>query len=304
MSSIVARGLSPLPILKLPAFLSALLDRPFTHTERSWLYRSALAPLVALQWNSFISEFYRRCGQNPPSTPILRKPLVEYAMAGLSPTARMHLLLTHYSLLAHRFRSDFIQDLCSGRRTSLAALTSKGEEFEIFIASSDQVSTTGEGEIVFALLQTAQQQIICKLTMFFALTESEPVLVIGGVRSSAGYKPILTAATRKLEGLRPKDVLLLSARSFAAATGFRELHAICNDRHVEKSGGKLFANFDEYWIERGAAAGGPYGFILTAAPPPMVGETRRDILKRQIVDDVGTAASQLCSRDPVNETAA
>jgi hypothetical protein len=41
-----------------PAFLSRLLDRPFTNVERSWLYRSMYAPLVALKWSSFVSDLY------------------------------------------------------------------------------------------------------------------------------------------------------------------------------------------------------------------------------------------------------
>jgi uncharacterized protein VirK/YbjX len=228
---------------------------------------------------------------------VLRKPLVEYAIGGLSRRARLEMLLAHYELFAARFHFNFVQDVCSGRKIPLTRLVSKGHVYEIWVGSSDQVSTTGEGEIVFAMTRAETGQDVCKLTIFFSSDESEPILVIGGVRSSPGFKSIVTTATRKLDGLRPKDALLLASRSFAAATGFREVHAICNDRHVEKHGGRLLANFDDYWIERGAKSGGPFGFVLAAKPPAVDGQTGRDCLKRQIVDDVAKAASRFLSTD-------
>jgi uncharacterized protein len=278
--------------LTLPSFVSLLLGRRFTPLERSWIYRSSFAPLVAIQWSAFIEKFYARYGYSTPSTPVLRKPLVEYAMDGLSQRARMAILVKHYELFGARYRPGFIRDLLAGRRISLATLTGKDEEFLIWIGASDQVSVTGEGEIVICLERLSTRQIICKLTMFMDLAGSEPVLVIGGLRSAAGIKAEVVATTRKLDGLRPKDALLLAARSFASASGFSTIHAISNDHHVEKSGGRLFSDFDGYWLERGAQQRGRYGFILSAGIQPITGNTRRDAVKRQIVVDVRSVAAQ------------
>lgn len=291
--SLIALSPPPAGSLRLPALLSLLLKRRFTPIERSWIYRSAFAPFVAFKWSAYIEKFYRRYGRSAPSTTVLRKPLVEYAAGGLSPRKRMAILMRHYELFGAHFRPDFISDLCAGRRIPLATLSSKGEEFLIWVAASDQDSVTGEGEIVICLERPSSRQIVCKLTMLMDLVGSEPILVIGGLRSAAGIKAEIVETTRKLDGLRPKDVLLLAARSFASATGFSTMHAISNDRHVEKSGGKLFSDFDGYWLERGAQPGGRYGFILSAEIPPIAGNSRRDTLKRQIVEDVRAIAAHV-----------
>jgi uncharacterized protein VirK/YbjX len=278
---------------RLPALLSLLLNRRFTPVERSWIYRASFAPFVALKWSAYIEKFYARYGPYAPSTAVLRKPLVEYAIGGLSPRKRLAILVRHYELFGAHFRPDFISDLCAGRRILLATLLSKGERFLVWIAASDQDSVTGEGEIVICLERLSSRQIVCKLTMLLDIAGSEPILVIGGLRSAAGIKAEVVATTRKLDGLRPKDALLLAARSFASATGFSTMQTISNDRHVEKSGGKLFADFDSYWLERGAQRGGRYGFILSAEIPSMPGQSRRDALKQQIVEDVHAIAAHV-----------
>lgn len=273
-----------------PAFVSRLLDRPFTNVERSWLYRSMSAPLVAFKWSSFVSDLYDRYGHNKPHTAILRKPLVEYAIGGISQRARLAILLGHYELLAARFRPRLLSDLCAGQRVHLASLSGKGDEFRIWMGASDQVWMTSEGEVVFCLQDVKSGLVVSKLAIVLDQAEGEPIMVIGGLRSSFGMKQSVVRATRQLYGLRPKDVLLLAARTFASASGVSQIHAISNERHVEQSGGKLYSDFNAYWLERGARWGGRYGFVLPAEIPSITGASRRDSLKRQIVEDVREVA--------------
>jgi uncharacterized protein VirK/YbjX len=281
------------PALGPLAFFLPLLSRRFTNVERSWLIRSMAAPLVALRWSSFISNFYNRYGHNSPHTMILRKPLVEYAIGGISQSARLAILLNHYELLAARFRPRFLSDLCAGQHVQLACLSGKGDEFLIWLGASDQVWMSGEGEVVFCLQDVKSRLIMSKLAAFLAHAEGDPIMVIGGLRSSLGMKQSVVKATRKLYGLRPKDALLLAARAFASASGFSQIHAISNERHVERSGGMVYSDFDSYWLDRGARRGGRYGFILPAENSPITGASQRDSLKRQIVEDVREVASEL-----------
>jgi uncharacterized protein len=285
--------------LRLRGFVSLLAGRPFTNAERSWVYRSGLAPFVSLEWSAFVHEFYDRHGHYKPTTPVLRKPLVEYAIGGISPRSRLSILLRHYELLEARFRPWLISDLCAGRRIPLVSLSGKGDEFQIWMGASDQVWVTGEGEIVLCLQHLSSGVIVSKLTILLDTADGQPILVIGGLRGAVGIKEWVVKATRKLYGLRPKDALLLATRSFASATGFSKIHAISNERHVERSGGRVYSDFDAYWLERGAKPGGDYGFILAAEIEPILGRTRRDDLKRKIVESVSEMAVR-CRRPGSN----
>jgi uncharacterized protein VirK/YbjX len=149
---------------------------------------------------------------------------------------------------------------------------------------------TSEGEVVFCLQDVKSGLVVSKLAIVMDQADGEPIMVIGGLRSSFGMKQSVVRATRQLYGLRPKDVLLLAARTFASASGVSQIHAISNERHVEQNGGKLYSDFNAYWLERGAKWGGRYGFVLPAEIPSIAGASRRDSLKRQIVEDVREVA--------------
>ena len=99
-------------------------------------------------------------------------------------------------------------------------------------------------------------------------------------------------ATRELHGLRPKDAVLLAARALAAAVGAQSVHAVSDANHVLKRLQDIakFSGYDDYWIERGGAPGGPYGFILEALEDPGAGAKRRDDIKAAIVEGVNVFA--------------
>jgi hypothetical protein len=53
--------------------------------------------------------------------------------------------------------------------------------------------------------------VVSKLAIVLDQAEGDPIMAIGGLRSSFGMKQSVVKATRQLNGLRPKDVLLLAA---------------------------------------------------------------------------------------------
>jgi uncharacterized protein VirK/YbjX len=255
---------------------------------RPLLLPSLLAPRAMSEWTTFVTRFYGRYVVVPPSKKILTKPLHRYLRAGLMPRARLRLMRRHFEIVADRFSPAFIKEICLLRQIPLANLTYGGERFRIHLCDASIVQMAREGEIAFCLVQLSSGVMLAKMSTLFDQRANAPILVIGGLQGAQGAKAAIVSATRKLHGLRPKDALLLAVRSFASVVGCAEVHAISNERQMMKrrDPSRVRADYDAYWLERGARPAGDYGFVFNAHIPEVVGGKRRDTVKRDIVETV------------------
>lgn len=270
-----------------------LLSRRFTKTERLWLLRSLLAPLTAVRWSGFVDRFYDRYADASPATRVLLRPLRAYGRKGLSAHQRAELLMRHHELMEKTFRHQLMSMIYSRATVELATFEGKGSKFRIGLCDSTDITMPREGEIGMFFQSLPDGAILAKMSILLDIVDGKAVLGIGGIQGGIGAKTAIVAATRRLHGLRPKDALLLAARSMAHTAGLAEVHAICNALHIIAPGdeARKHSDYDSYWEERGAETTAPYGFKFPSRMDPIEGTKARDETKRQIIDLVGAATA-------------
>jgi uncharacterized protein len=263
---------------------------------RLYVLRSMLAPRVSARWTDFIRRYYRRAGASGPVARVLAKPLRSYLHRSFGPTQRLKSLVDHYHQMDEILSRDCVRALCRGESIAIARLNGrKDTHFTVSIAASVTLATQREGELVICIARDGGETKLSKLSLSFATVEGQRALVVGGIQGpQGGHKRDVIDATRELYGLRPKDAVLLAARALAAAAAAARAHAVSDANHVlnRLQDIQKFSGYDDYWLERGAKPGGPYGFILTALDGAEPGAKGRDKLKATIVQAVQSFAAR------------
>ncbi len=258
--------------------------------RRVYLLRSFLAPTASLRWTRFIREFHIRFGAPAPVDRVLAKPVRNYVHRRFWPRQRLALLLAHYQWFADAFSPEFLRRFCSNEEIQIAELHGrKQSSYRIFVAASVVAVLQREGEIALYLSKSAQGVKLCRLSFSYSNIEGEPAFVIGGVQGPlAAHKREVIDATRELYGLRPKDAILLAARALAQSLGIAKIHAVSDANHVlnRLQESTKFSSYDEYWRERGAVEGGPFGFMFEPLGPAAPAKDKRDEIKIAITNAV------------------
>jgi uncharacterized protein VirK/YbjX len=249
--------------------------------RRFWL-RALLAPWVAWRWRDHAHVLYRDHGGALPNARVLSKPLHGYLRRGLTPGARLRLLVDHYHWFRRSFDADCLRRLCAGEPLELAILSGRrSSAFRLYLANSTTVQTQREGECTICLAREGEVAPLSRLTFTFMTVEGRLALAIGGLQGpSHGHKREVVQATRDLHGLRPKDATLLAARAIAKALG-ASVHAVSDGAHVHRRlpDHLKLSSYDAYWTERGATEGGPLGFILPPLAPVGASANGRESMK-------------------------
>lgn len=276
-----------------PVFAASQSSPPaprYDKAMRLYLLRSLLSPIVSTRWARFIHRYHRAFEAGPPPSRVLLKPVRSYVHSRLSPAARLDLLRGHYKLLPRIFSPACVQRICAGEPIVLAELAArKGGVYALAIAASTRVSMQREGEVAIFIVKRGATAPVSKLSFSFARVDGRLAVLIGGLQGpSAGHKRDVIDATRELHGLRPKDATLLAVRALADAVGATSVHAVANRNHVldRLSGVSRLADYDAYWRERGAAPGGPLGFVFPPLGEVGAGGAGRGALKAEIVSSV------------------
>ncbi len=256
--------------------------------RRFWL-RSLLAPCVAMRWRDHALRLYGLHGTAIPNAAVLSKPLHGYLRRGLNPAERLRLLIDHYCLFSDLTGPGCLRAFCAGESVELALLAGrKGTQFRVFLVSSSVVQTQREGECAVCLQRVGNPMLLSRLSFTFFLDDGGVGLAIGGLQGPApGHKRQVIEATRDLYGLRPKDAMLLAARSIAATFAMR-VHAVSDTRHVHRPlpDDPKLSSYDRYWRERSAFAGEPLGFIFPPLREPSGAPSQREATKRIIAESV------------------
>ena len=242
---------------------------------RIFRLRSLLAPAVAWRWSRFARDLHRRVGAAAPPARVLAKPLRNYLKRGLGPTRRLEALLTHHRLTESIFSRDTLGRLLDGQKITLADVYArKSMRFQVVLAAANVFALQREGELAIAVLKVGDEDVrLARLAFSFTRLNGDFALVIGGMQGPfGGQKRQVIDATREMWGLRPKDAVLLAVRELAAALGAAGVHAVGDAEHVlnRLQDDKKLSVYDDYWRERGATRGGPYGFVFG---PIETGET-------------------------------
>jgi hypothetical protein len=257
---------------------------------RLFILRGMLSPIVSTRWARFIRRYHRAFEAAPPPARVLGKPVRSYVHTRLGPSARLAMLRTHYRLLRDLFSPDCVRRLCSGEPTQIVELEArKGARYQVVVVASVRVWMQREGELAFYLIKRGSQSPVSRLSLTFGQVSGRRAVMIGGLQGPGeGHKRDVIEATRELHGLRPKDATLLAARALANALGMGAVHAIANRHHVlhRLEDRSKHADYDSYWAERGAAPGGPLGFVFAPLEPALPTVNSRGAMKAAIVAGV------------------
>ncbi len=256
--------------------------------HRLYLLRSLLAPTVSARWSCFIREFHRDAGAVDPVARVLAKPLRNYVHRAFWPRRRLDLLIEHYRWFDALFSRDCIRRICSGEALAVVTLQGRrGREYHLFVVASVTAIMQREGELAIYLAKGADEPKLCRLSLCLSKVAGRLSIVIGGLQGPlTAHKRNVIDATRDLYGLRPKDAVFLAARAMAQALSLEAVHAVSDANHVLKrlQDKSKFSHYDAYWLERGGAADGPFGFVFAPLDPIAASDDKRDAMKIAIVE--------------------
>jgi uncharacterized protein VirK/YbjX len=256
--------------------------------HRLYLLRSLLAPTVSARWSRFIREFHRDAGAVDPVARVLAKPLRNYVHRAFWPRRRLDLLIEHYRWFDALFSRDCIRRICSGEALAVVTLQGRrGREYHLFVVASVTAIMQREGELAIYLAKGADEPKLCRLSLCLSKVAGRLSIVIGGIQGPlTAHKRDIIDATRDLCGLRPKDAVFLAARAMAQALSLEAVHAVSDANHVLKrlQDKSKFSHYDAYWLERGGAADGPFGFVFAPLDPIAASDDKRDAMKIAIVE--------------------
>ncbi len=259
-----------------------------------FFFRSLWQYGLTMRWARFIEEFSRAQGLGEPPLELVRKAFGAYFALSLSLPEREALLEEHYRLSAGRLPGRIWQALWQGDQIELGRVAGKKDEYIVWLQRADQCGTRHEGEWTCGFESAGSGVILCRITFLLARDASgQPTVAIGGLQGPGKEIPktAVVAATRDIGGLRPKDAMLLTAAGIARSLGAQTMMAIGNENHpinyrAKRRRSRMLTDYDDYWLERGGEAGGPFGFLLPAKDPAEAepGNKRRDEAKKAFFD--------------------
>ncbi len=262
---------------------------------RLYVLRSLLAPRVSARWTDFIRRYYRDAGAGGPPSRVLAKPLRSYLHNRFGPARRLKALIDHYEQIDDIFSRECMRAFCAGKSIPVANFAGrKSTRFTLSIAASVTALTQREGELAIFIAKDSDDVKLSRLSLCFATIDGERALVVGGIQGpKGGHKRKVIDATRELYGMRPKDAVFLAARALARAVLVTSVHAVSDANHVlnRLQDVQKFAGYDEYWVERGGAFGGPFGFVFEPLDSPTAGTKGRDQLKAAMVEAMRSFAA-------------
>lgn len=190
---------------------------------------------------------------------------------------RARLLMDHYDLLAGRLGPASLRAFLCSPGLELARLAGRrGEIFRLVLCRDNRYAK--EGELTFGLLPREDGPALATLTCVLARDEAgKAVLSIGGLQGPprSADRRAIAAATRALDGLRPKHAVLEAARAFARWFPVAAMIATSLGNHVHggmgRDGTPIRADYAGFWREQGGVerTDGDYALPLQVAIRPV-----------------------------------
>jgi len=173
----------------------------------------------------------------------------------------------HYDEIA---RWPALQSVGVDRPAVIATLGEVGEDARIVVDCPAWFMR--EGEITANLFLGELRAY--SLSFSFDRADGQRVLRVGCIQGSnrEDALDIYRALTKKLHGLRPRDLIVQVAQAIASAAGIDELHTITQHARIHAhpyfvgrgNRPSLATNYDQIWMEHGAVAGADGFFRLSS----------------------------------------
>ncbi len=162
--------------------------------------------------------------------------------------------------------ADCLRIFAGAGRSNSHAFKAENSTFRLFLIDATLVQTQREGECTEASRSkgTGASQ---PATFSLSTVDGRVALAIGGMQGpKAGHKREVIDVTRDLHGLRAQGRRASGRGAISDGLG-SAVHAVGDALHVHRALPEhpKYSSYDAYWAERGAIAGGPFGFVV----PPL-----------------------------------
>ena len=256
-----------------------------------YILRGLAMPTLTRQWFQLLArpELSVAVRSYPRLLSKLQRP---YLHRKLNADQRLKVLVEHFGFLARKVSASDIEKIYSvdGLLLQDMPLGDVGK-FSLRLLYRDLFEK--EGELTVALCDESGQGIIFASSItVVALNDQDSVIFIGGLQSFKNYsRELVVSITREMHGLRPKALLLFVVQQLAKIWGIQKIRAVSNEMSVFQDfrlkKKKIFADYDEFWIESGGVvdADGLFTLPTEFMPRPIedIKPNKRGLYKKRYV---------------------
>lgn len=222
-----------------------------------------------------------------------------YAYLASSVASKRTILCDHYGILSDSFRDEALSRIVNDHPIVLCDMTGAEEQHRFRLALTRNRLFQQQGELTISLIDQTSGAPLATLAINLYRNETDkPVMLLSGLQGpSAPFgKEDIVAATRTLDGLRPKRLVVEGAYALARRLAADRIIAVGRANHVSSVRGKRWrdirADYDGFWQELGAQprADGNYDMppvLHRRSPEEIPAKRRRETLRRyQRLDDI------------------
>jgi len=191
---------------------------------------------------------------------IYLKPLRAYLFCNIKTAEKFDYLESHYKFLEEKFPKKTIDKIYGSDDTLIYEnKLSQNHHIELFLCMINSLGKEGE---LTLLLKLNSNDIYSVQFSFY-----KDSLIICGIQSrSTTTTEELKELTKKMHGLRPRNLMFFAIRQICEAFFIKEIKAIDSSNHVAncsrvKNTGKFKADYDTYWEEERATKDGDFYII-------------------------------------------
>ncbi|MGK9172680.1 VirK/YbjX family protein [Yokenella regensburgei] len=175
----------------------------------------------------------------------------------------------HYQAFSAHLSAPVRMNYFTSQGITLAELSGKNEErYTIRLVADANLDKEGEATLVFC---DAQQTTLAEMTFALCEYQGKRTLFIGGLQGAKANvaHDAIQFATKACHGLFPKRLLLEACTGIAAFMEMEQIVAVSNTTHIYKSlryrkkkQGKLFADYDSFWLSLAGEQHADGAFLL------------------------------------------
>ena len=191
---------------------------------------------------------------------IFLKPFRAYLFCNIKSSEKFDYLASHYKFLEENFPKKAIDSIYGNDNTLIYEnRLSQNHHIELFLCSIHNLGKEGE---LTLLLKLNSNEIYSIQFSFYKKS-----LVICGIQGrNTTTTEELKELTKKMHGLRPRNLMFFAIRQICEVLLINEIKAIDSTNHVTncsrvKNTGKFKADYDTYWEEERAIKDGDF-FII------------------------------------------
>lgn len=178
---------------------------------------------------------------------------------------RLRALVTHYRCMRAVMPAPLFHAVYADGGATLGEIELK-DDSRLKLCLRPPIAYGCEGELTIQLCDAYELPLY--RIVVTAIGGDRPTLAIGSIQgpgTDAGREAV-RELTRKMHGLRPKDLMLALASAFARHVGIERMLAVSNAAHPLRGRRRGFvADYDAFWMEHGRVAGDGW-FELPVGP--------------------------------------